>query len=108
MGGLRRPAHRQLHADDAASATGRTARSAPTFTAPVTKYADNGLVTTHAEMDSYLREYRRRSWRDYAEYEAARRWSLAIKRIARESRARVPEGSALHRAGQKLYAWARK
>jgi hypothetical protein len=80
----------------------------PDFTSRVAKYSDNGLAHTQAEVDRYLAEYRRRSHRDHLEYEMHRRYSTLVKRLARGSRARVADGSKLHRAGQRLYARARR
>ncbi len=80
----------------------------PEFTSRVAKYSDNGLAHTQAEVERYLAEYRRRSRRDHVEYEMHRRYSMLVKRLARQSRAHVSSGSKLHRAGQRLYARARR
>ena len=80
----------------------------PDFSSRVAKYADNGLAHTEADVERYLAAYRRRSPRDHVEYELRRRYSLFVKRLARKSRTHVASGSALHRAGQRLYARARR
>jgi hypothetical protein len=80
----------------------------PEFTSRVAKYSDNGLAHTRSDVERYLAEYRSRSRRDHLEYELRRRYGLLVRRLARESSARVPTGSKLHRAGQRIYARTRR
>lgn len=80
----------------------------PHFTSRLAKYSDNGLAHTDAQLDRYLAEYRRRSYRDHLEYKVRGLYSSTLRRTARRSRAYVSNGSALHRAGQRIYARSRR
>ena len=80
----------------------------PDFTARIAKYSDNGLARSPAEIERYLATYRRRSPRDFAEYELRRRYDHALRKFARRTSARVASGSPLHRAGQKVYGRTRR
>ena len=80
----------------------------PDFTARLAKYSDNGLARTSADIERYLAEYRRRSRRDFVEYEIRRQYDGVLRRLARGARSRMAEGTPAHRAGQRLYARTRR
>jgi hypothetical protein len=80
----------------------------PTFTAPVTKYADNGRAKTPEQLKSYFRAYRRRAPLAYLRYRAAERRDAAVRAAAARARAGVREGSLAHRLGRSAYAHLRR
>jgi hypothetical protein len=80
----------------------------PTFTAPVTKYADNGGAKTPEELRAYLREYRRRAGLSYYRYRLSEQRDSVIRAAAARTRAGVKEGSFAHRVGKSAYSRVRR
>ena len=80
----------------------------PTFTAPVTKYADNGGAKTPAELRRYFAEYRKRAHLDYFRYRLAERRAASVRVAAARIRATVKDGSVAHRMGRRAYTRLRK
>jgi len=86
---LRRSAHRQLHAHDAARLD---AGSVPALHPYVAKYADNGGARAKREVKSYMEEYRRRAPLDFL----LMQFSLRCKNLLRPH-------SAAHRVARAGY-----
>jgi hypothetical protein len=80
----------------------------PAFTAPVTKYADNGQARTPKQLRAYFREYRRRAPMSYLRYRFEDRRVSTIRAAAARVRAGVREGSLAHRLGRRAYARVRR
>jgi hypothetical protein len=80
----------------------------PIFTAPVTKYADNGRAKTPAELRAYFREYRRRAPLSYLRWRASDRSAAFLQSAAARTRSAVREGSVAHKVGHRAYARLRR
>jgi L-ascorbate metabolism protein UlaG (beta-lactamase superfamily) len=76
----------------------------PTFTAPVTKYADNGRARTPAEVRAYLREYQRRAPLSFLRDRLNKRRTTVVRTAASHARKVVRDGSVAHRFGRSAYA----
>ena len=67
------------------------------FNFAVTKFGDNGRVSTYRELDNYLKEYRRRA--------GAADWYC--QRASQMVTAHLPRGSPIYRIAQRIYWTAR-
>jgi hypothetical protein len=72
----------------------------PHFTPYVTKYADNGLAKTKAEVDEYFHQYKMRAPLDYLKHRIEKQ---AIEAL----RFNLEQDSPLYTIGAKTYHWVK-
>ena len=68
------------------------------FNFAVTKFGDNGRVSTYRELDAYLKEYRRRAGPDYSRF-----YEEPLARASRTVTAYLPRESPMYRMAQRIY-----